>query len=93
MATTVSGYGDYDIEDAWDAIDDDEHLLSNIERRIARLEAIFASVIVNNNADVLEQFVQRLQPINRGRWEMTEADQARLDRIYDDIQFMRERRG
>lgn len=93
MATTVSGYGDYDIEDAWDAIDDDEHLLSNIERRIARLEAIFASVIVNNNTDVLEQFVQRLQPINRGRWDMTEADQARLDRIYDDIQFMRERRG
>jgi len=87
----MSGYGDTEPEDAWDAGDPTPILIGNLFRRLALLEPPLRFDPSGINATDLDTLAFRLAPFVTNRALLSEREQVRVDQLADDIATLRAR--
>lgn len=81
----MTGFGDYEPEDAWDADDPTPVLVTNLFRRLELLEQ------TGGTAGDLDELDRRLTPIRNRRGELTPRELLRLEQLDIDIAYLRNR--
>lgn len=84
----MSDFGDYEPEDAWDAGDDAEAMVTNLIRRLDLLDRERGMSPID---DLIGEVEMRVARYRRIREQLTERQQLRLDQLIEDLPTLRER--
>lgn len=82
-------FGDYEPEDAWDALDTPLEQARNLGRRIALVDDLDAPRGTSSRA--LLAAVRHRYELALGRRNLTDRDRLRLEQIADDLAYAWER--
>jgi hypothetical protein len=92
----MTGFGDFEPEDAWDTMDPVPDQLANLHQRLALLEqqrvpAAYPPPGSSSYGELVDALVFRLWFFQQHRTSLTGGDRDRVDMIADDLEYIRDR--
>lgn len=75
-----NSFGDFELEDAWDASDDKETHLENLRGRLLALLAVIAARLT------IEELYEHAGSINNRRDSLSDLEREHLDELLADIE-------